>query len=234
VTTRSEFVTEVEYVSRTLLLSQVGALALLLVGTYIVCTVSMRRSGATVGPLSALMNPVMLSAMVLALVLGRFFLGSDLLSNDNNQRARLRKYGVTTTGKVLSVVETSNGRYLNPRYRWAEIACEFVDQQGKTWRGTTIEGYNSIYSKRAPWQTGEAWSPGSRTKMIYMADNPLVFRIADAVRHDVETPATRGDFLLALFWIWYAPVGWLGVLLWAVSKSSRRARAVRVVAAGEK
>jgi hypothetical protein len=223
----------VEYVSKTLLLNQLAALSSLLAVTCTICAYFMRRRQPTGVLPSRLKNPVMLAAMILAVVLAWFFVNGDLVCGDNNQQALLKKYGITTESTILSVTETWRGRHLNSRYRWAEITCEFVDWDGTVWTGTTAEGYNVIYSKIAPWQPGQPWSPGSKPQIIYMAQNPRVFRIAAAVRCNEECPASRSEFLLALFWIWWFPVAWVSVLLWVLVKSGRKARAAITKAGGQ-
>jgi hypothetical protein len=219
-----------EYVSKTLLLNQLAALSTLLAGTYTICAYFMRRRQPTGRLPSPLKNPVMLAAMILAVVLAWFFVDGDLVCGDNNQQALLKKYGITTESTILSVTETWPGRHLNSRYRWAEITCEFGDRDGRVWTVTTVEGYNVIYTKVAPWQPGQPWSSGSKPQIIYMAENPRVFRIAAAVRSNEKCPASRSEFLLALFWIWWFPVAWVSVLLWVLLKSGRKARAMMIKA----
>jgi DNA-binding MurR/RpiR family transcriptional regulator len=73
-------------------------------------------------------------------------------------------------------------------------------------------------------QTPKTTVPGERFS------NPRVFRIAAAVRYNEEYPASRSEFLLALFWIWWFPMAWLSVLLWVLVKSGRKTRAAMIKA----
>ncbi len=209
----SDQMTQLQYVSSTIVSNQILALIVLVTGTLLICAVKLWRKRFP----SPFMNPVFWTAVVFAIAEGRFFLDSDMHQNDDNQQAELYNKGTRGGARIVSVNEVSAGRHLNSRYRWADLTCEFADARGRTIRATTLEGYNRFIPGRRtevrPWSPGQIWAPGATVDVIYMLGQPVNFRLAGEVRVHQVQPASSWDLDFILIISWYVTVAWLGLLL---------------------
>ncbi len=161
--------------------------------------------------INPILHPAVIPAIIFALIECWCFVGADMQICDENQQVRLKAGGKSTSAKIVDVKDTSIGRNLNSRYRWADITCEFADSNGRTLKAKTIEGYNWAYTKKSPWSSGERWSQGSTVKITYIPNYPEEFRLSECVvysdlRH-VGHPSVAGG----IFMSWFATIIWLVV-----------------------
>src|SRR5437588_9293771 len=107
------------YLPSTILMSQVLAIGVGLLGTALICTLFMSYiSNRFFNPLR---HPAVWVAILFSLIAGYICWDTDLHIADDNQQAYLSKAGAKTNARIVAVKETSHGRHLNSRYTWAEI-----------------------------------------------------------------------------------------------------------------